>query len=117
MRKLLITLVASLFLSAGAFAQGNTTSKYKTLVPQNQMAGVTKHVEEWHNKQYPNCKFVSLVGIKVMKQHKDTSNEIWTILGCDHRQFQYWVFIKKYFSGISSEVSNPHYSPLKVHKK
>ncbi|MDE2234976.1 MAG: hypothetical protein KGL13_09285 [Gammaproteobacteria bacterium] len=116
MRNRLITLIACLFLYAGAAVPGFAAAKFHTMVPKSQIPEVTKHVEEWHNQQYPDCKFVSLVGIKVVKQHKDTSNEVWTILGCDHKQFQYRVFIKQYFSGISSEVSNLDYSPLKVHK-
>ncbi|MHB8404682.1 MAG: hypothetical protein ACYDCJ_04580 [Gammaproteobacteria bacterium] len=117
MRKLLIISVATLFLFTGAFVPGIAADKYQTMVPVGQISEVTQHVQLWHNKQYPDCKFVSLLGTKVVKQTKNTSNEIWTILGCDHKQFQYRVFIKQFFSGISSEVSNLDYSPVKVHKQ
>lgn len=116
MRKLLITLAATLFLYAGATVPGIAAGKVNTLVPAAQILDVTHHVQLWHNKQYPDCKFVSLLGTKVVKQTKDTSDEIWTILGCDHKQFQYRVFVTRYFSGISDSVSNLDYSPVKVHK-
>lgn len=117
MRKLLIIFIASLFICAETAAQGIATSKYDTAVPLGQIANVTRDVQQWHDIQYPNCKFVSLLDTKIIKQDKDTANEKWTILGCDNKQFQYRVFITRYLSGISSSVSNLDYSPVKIHKK
>lgn len=111
-----IALVFAFLLASCAESQvGNGHIKViDTTVPPTQMDNVARDVQQWHNTQYPRCKFDSVVGTKILTQEKDTANEQWTIKACNEKVFSYAVVVVRLSGSILDTVGNADGKPLKI---
>jgi hypothetical protein len=109
-----IVLVVAFLLGGCAESQlaGRPLKLIETSVPLSQIDSVARDVQQWHNTQYPKCKFDSVVGTKIAKQEINTASEQWTIKACNEKVFTYAVFVERHSGGISDSVSNVDGRPL-----
>ena len=108
--------VASLLL-AGCASQTSKTAvgSFETVVPKQQLGNVARDVQEWHDFQYPNCKYRTVSTVSVLSREKDTAHEKWVITACENKQYEYAVFVMLHEGGISDSVGNIDGSGMKVH--
>ena len=63
-------------------------------IAKGQLIGdVTRDIQGWHNRQFPDCKLSKVLSAKILESKPDSSVEAWTIEGCSGRQFTYKVTI------------------------
>jgi len=87
----------------------------ETTVSLKQMDAVARDVQQWHDMQYPKCKFDAVVSTKVTRQDKDSADEVWTIRGCEGQTFSYGVNVIHFPGGISDVTFNLDGRPVQVH--
>lgn len=82
------------------------------------IADVARDIKQWHNMEHPACHMKSVIAARIQSRDKDTSTEIWTVEGCDGKQFKYKVFIMAGPNGrgFSDSVGNADGSPFHVDK-
>ncbi len=78
-----------------------------TAVPNSQISAVVRDVAQWHDMQYPDCRFVKAVGSNLVKKTSEQSVEHWTIAACSGRDFTYEVTVLDVKGGgVTNMVSN-----------
>lgn len=88
-----------------------------TAVPNAQIANVLRDVAQWHDFQYPDCKYTGPVG-SVRAEAENGNEEHWTIVGCDGRQFTYRVSVVSQNQGaVTVLVGNVDGAPIKQKSK
>jgi hypothetical protein len=114
-----------IFLSVSLFACASTRNKPHTIhgtemtlvttVPPGQIMNVIEDVRQWHDMEYPNCKYVSMVSAEIVNKEKDFTKEKWTVLGCEGKKFAYAVNVIRMAGGITDSVGNFDGSSMQVH--
>ena len=69
------------------------TPKFDSIAKDRLIDDVTRDIQGWHNRQFPDCKLSKVVSAKVLESKPDSSVEAWTIEGCSGRQFTYKLTI------------------------
>lgn len=88
-----------------------------TAVPNSQIANVLRDVAQWHDFQYPDCRYTGPVG-SVRAEAENGNEERWTIAGCDGRQFTYRVSVVSQNQGaVTVLVGNVGGAPVKQKSK
>lgn len=88
-----------------------------TAVPNAQIPNVLRDVAQWHDFQYPDCKYTRPVG-SVRATGEEGDEERWTIVGCDGRQFTYRVsVVSQSQGGVTVLVGNVGGTPVKQRPK
>lgn len=86
-------------------------------VPNAQIVNVLRDVAQWHDSQYPHCKYTGSVG-SVRAGTENGNDEHWTIAGCDGRQFTYRVSVVSQNRGaVTVLVGNVDGAPIKQKSK
>lgn len=77
---------------------------------------VTRDIKEWHDMEHPSCQMKKVLSAAVQRHDKEVSTEIWTVEGCDGKQFQYrvQVFPGQDGHGFSDSVGNADGSHLHI---
>ena len=108
---------ACLTLAAGAVFHAQAQEYRDTAVPNAQIPNVLRDVAQWHDFQYPDCKYKQPVG-SVRAEGEDGDEEHWTIVGCDGRQFTYRVsVVSQHHGGVTVLVGNVDGAPVKQKPK
>jgi hypothetical protein len=88
-----------------------------TAVPNAQIANVLRDVAQWHDFQYPDCKYTGPVG-SVRTETENGNEERWTVAGCDGRKFTYRVSVVSQNQGaVTVLVGNVDGAPIKQKPK
>lgn len=75
---------------------------------------VARDIADWHNMQHPSCKMKKAIAAAIQEHDSESSNELWTIEGCDGKKFQYSVLVLLAGGGFSTMVGNPDGSSMHV---